>query len=71
MASCRTCEDPIEWGELPSGKMIALEPAPAGAAERLFTLVKGKARPATADDRRLHRPLYVCHWDRCDGGRER
>jgi len=67
MATCRDCAHEVLWGELPTGKKIALEPAslkqPAGL--RTFVLLKGMATVATDQDRRLHRPLYVCHWDAC------
>ena len=66
MAICKDCEGEVEWGELSSGKMIMLEAAtgqPQGL--RRFTLVKGKANLATEQDHKLHRAMYVCHWDTC------
>lgn len=33
--------------------------------QRLFVLVGGKARLATAEDLKLHRPLYTTHLETC------
>lgn len=34
----------------------------------LYSFVNGKARYATDEDRRLHRPLYASHFDTCPDG---
>lgn len=78
MATCRSCEAPILWAATERGKMMPLDetavnaPGPLGrpgvmpdSLRGLFTFVNGKARSATEDDRKLHRPLYTSHFASC------
>ena len=79
MAACRNCDRDVLWAETPSGKTIMLDEVRdlSKAVQqgewvmmgglRTRVVVKGKERWATAEDLKLRRPLYVCHWDTCKG----
>jgi len=68
MARCKSCEAPIEWATMPSGKAnpIDAEPSPRGN----LVLIGGKVRFATDEDRALHRPLYTSHFATCPSADE-
>lgn len=71
MAACKSCELPIIWAEGPNGKMMPFdEPVRGFGPEPVPTdgdwvVVNGKARRATAEDRRLHRERLACHFVTC------
>lgn len=68
MAVCRDCEKYITWAENPNGKNLPFDSQPVKTSQhRLYTIVKGKAKWATDEDRRLHREMYTCHFDTCQG----
>lgn len=74
MALCKFCERSITWADGPSGRPMAFddpEPTVLGKTPRTvpgadWVIVAGKARHATAEDRKLHRQMLVCHFDVCE-----
>jgi hypothetical protein len=79
MAFCDKCDEEITWAETANGKNVALEPVEEkdtttngyGALMygnlRVRIVLKGKDAWATKEDSKLHRQLFVCHWDVCEG----
>lgn len=77
MAYCNDCNQEITWAETQNGKNIALEvvdskKVTSDGSDRLWsngyrvhTVVKGKDALANPTDRKLLRPLYLCHFDTC------
>ena len=64
MATCRSCDAPIEWAEwADSGKPVPLD---VGAvANGNLALVAGKVHRYSADDARLARDRRVSHFATC------
>lgn len=62
-AACRSCEAPIIWGQMPSGKAMPLdaEPDPKGQ----WVIINGRIRRPDAGDDRLHRPRHTSHFATC------
>lgn len=63
MAKCRTCEAPVEWALMESGKMMPLDAVPS--KDGRFVFIGGKARLETLEDRALARPVYTSHFVTC------
>lgn len=76
-AGCKNCNKAVIWAETSNGKNILLEEVQSkhlrldGSGRlmlggyRVRTVIKGQAVWATEADKKLLRPLYICHWDRC------
>lgn len=64
MARCRSCGADVIWATSTNGKAMPMDaqPDPKGT----FVIVVGKARKATAEDDRLHRPRHTCHFATCE-----
>ena len=78
MSACRSCEAPVVWAKTEAGKNMPMDETPVEGDEKfwqardpdrplngLFSLVRGVARRATDEDRRLRRPLYTSHFATC------
>ncbi len=64
MASCRSCNAPIEWAEFEaSGKPCPLDAEPV--ANGNLVLLKGKVRKYTDEDARLGRERRASHFATC------
>ena len=63
MAICRSCEAEIIWAETVTGRLMPLDAAPVRDGNMVF--INGQTRPASAEDRRLRRPLYKSHFATC------
>ncbi len=70
---CTYCEAPIEWLEISQGQRIPFDPPPAPVLGKTppwpppnrtfdqYVLVRGLAVRATAEDKKLLRPIFVRH----------
>lgn len=63
MAQCRTCEAPVIWADTQSGRKMPIDEQPTAKGNMVY--VGGVARTASAEDRRLGRPLYTSHFATC------
>ena len=64
MASCKSCDAPIEWCEsATTGKAIPLDREPALAGN--LVIVHGKALSYTDEDARLGRARRTSHFATC------
>lgn len=63
MARCKACEAEVIWAETTTGKRMPIDAAPTPKGNMVY--VNGVARAASADDRRLQRPLYTSHFATC------
>ena len=78
MAACKSCEAPMIWATTERGNNMPLDEKPVNAPgplgkpgvtpaslRGLWVVVNGKTRPATEEDRKLHRPMHTTHWSTC------
>ena len=64
MATCRSCNAPIEWGTSDTtGKPIPLDLAPSPTGN--LSIVNGRVRAYGSDDARVHRERRVSHFATC------
>lgn len=64
MASCRSCNDPIEWAEwADSGKAVPLDPGAKPNGN--LAVVAGKVHRYTDEDARLGRDRRISHFATC------
>jgi hypothetical protein len=63
MAFCRDCNTAITWVTDEQGRNMPVDEAPTKAGN--LVIIKGVARLATDEDRKLLRPLFAAHWKTC------
>lgn len=69
MANCRSCDAEIIWAvSEKTGKPMPIDAAPSPLGNLI--VINGRARVATTDDDRLHRPKYMSHFASCANAEE-
>jgi hypothetical protein len=64
MATCNSCHREIRWAKsATTGKSMPLDPEPTPDGN--LVVERGVFRAATAEDKRLHRDLFVSHFSTC------
>lgn len=68
MPTCNSCQAEVIWIVTTAGVRMPLDAQPVTEGRPLFVILPGGARVATAEDRRLHRDLYMSHFATCPDG---
>jgi hypothetical protein len=63
--TCKQCDCDVTMCDTRSGKKIMMDAEPVAGGK--YVILGIIARVATAEDDRLRRPRYHCHWDTCSG----